>query len=196
MERTIRSQGAALYSPIRIDQLADSPSLQSVLRDAARGPISAEWQTLITGHTWLYLKDRALVFWWVLATPDIVACRPIFVGIDGPAAELKTLGLFPRRDARDLALAAYGIMFEGTPVLSHLAFAAAALLSLGLLLRRRRPEDIAIAALLLSAFAFAASFFVISIACDYRYLYFSDLSALIALFYLSLDVNSFFKASK
>jgi hypothetical protein len=195
LERIIRSQGAALYTPVRIDPLTDSPALQTVLRTADSGPISAEWQALVTGHTWLYLKQRALVFWWVLATPDIVVCRPIFVGIDGPAAEMKTLGLAPRRNALDLALAKYGMMFEGTPILSHLFFAAVAALSLGLLVRRRRPEDIAIAALLAGAFAFSASFFVISISCDYRYLYFLDLATLVALFYLSLDLRSFFKAS-
>ena len=45
------------------------------------------------------------------------------------------------------------------------------------------------AALIASALAFTASFFVISISCDYRYLYFLDLSALAALFYLSLDTR-------
>jgi hypothetical protein len=41
--------------------------------------------------------------------------------------------------------------------------------------------------MLIAAFAFTASFFVISIACDYRYLYFLDIAALAAVFYLALD---------
>ena len=56
-----------------------------------------------------------------------------------------------------------------------------------LLLRRRRPADIAMAGMLGGALACTASFFFISIACDYRYLYALDLSALLAAFYLSLD---------
>jgi hypothetical protein len=39
----------------------------------------------------------------------------------------------------------------------------------------------------LAAIGFAASFLVISIACDYRYLYFLDVAALTGLLYLSLD---------
>jgi hypothetical protein len=35
--------------------------------------------------------------------------------------------------------------------------------------------------------AFAASFFIISIACDYRYLYFADLAALAGLLYAAVD---------
>ena len=46
------------------------------------------------------------------------------------------------------------------------------------------------AGLLAGAFAFTASFFAISIACDYRYLYALDLSALTALVYLALDWRS------
>jgi len=51
--------------------------------------------------------------------------------------------------------------------------------------RRRRPADIVAAAMLASAFAFAASFFVISVACDYRYLYFLDLAVIAATLYAS-----------
>ena len=35
--------------------------------------------------------------------------------------------------------------------------------------------------------AFAASFFVISIACDYRYLYLLDMAAITGVLYLALD---------
>jgi hypothetical protein len=37
------------------------------------------------------------------------------------------------------------------------------------------------------ALGFAASFLVISIACDYRYLYFLDLAAMTGVLYLALD---------
>jgi len=51
------------------------------------------------------------------------------------------------------------------------------------LLVRRRAADIAVAAMLGAAFAFTASFALISLACDYRYLYVLDLSAMAALLY-------------
>ena len=51
------------------------------------------------------------------------------------------------------------------------------------IVRAGRPEDIAVAGLLASALGFAATFFAISIACDYRYLYALDLSALAGALY-------------
>jgi len=60
-----------------------------------------------------------------------------------------------------------------------------------LLIRRRRAADMTIAALLLGALAFAASFLVISVACDYRYLYLLDLAAMTGALYLALDLSGF-----
>jgi hypothetical protein len=57
----------------------------------------------------------------------------------------------------------------------------------GLFVWRRQPADIAIAGLQLGGAAFATSFFIISIACDYRYLYFTDLAALTGLIYAAID---------
>jgi hypothetical protein len=43
------------------------------------------------------------------------------------------------------------------------------------------------AALQFAGAAFAASFLIISIACDYRYLYFTDLAAIAGLVYVAID---------
>ncbi|HXC54346.1 MAG TPA: hypothetical protein VNU97_03550 [Rhizomicrobium sp.] len=190
LERAIRGDGARLYTPVRNDPLSASPALQAALDNADGDALAADWRALILDHTWLYLNVRAAAFGWVLFTPDIVACRPIFTGVEGPALQMKELGLLPRRDGRDRALDRYGKAFLGTPVLSHAPFAAIAALCLWLLLRRRRPADIALAAMLAGAFAFTLSFFAISIACDYRYLYALDLSALAGLLYLAADARS------
>ena len=191
----LRRDAARLYTPVRNDPLVSAPALQRPLEDLDADALRSTWGMLLTQHPWLYVRVRARDFAWVLFTPDIAACRPIFTGIEGPAAEMKTLGLLPRRDARDLALERYGKSFFATPVLSHIPFLLIALGGLWLLLRRRRPEDLAMAALLAGALAFTASFFFIAISCDYRYLYLLDLSALAALLYLSLDMRSAFKGT-
>jgi hypothetical protein len=134
------------------------------------------------------------VFGWVFLTPDIVACRPIFTGVNGPAEQMAKLGIKTRFDGRDAALGAYAQAFVGTPILSHPFFAFLALIETVVLFLRRRAADIAMAFLLLSTFAFTASFYVISIACDYRYLYFLDLAALVAAFHISLDWKSAWQA--
>ena len=193
LESLIRTRGARLYTPVRNDPLAADPQIAAALADADPDEVSTQWRALILDHPLLYLRVRAAAFIWVFATPDIVACRPVFTGIEGPETELKELGILPRRDWVDLALYAYGTVFFGTPVFSHIVFAILALACVVLLLRRRRPADIAIAAMLVAMLSFTASFLAISIACDYRYLYALDLCALTALVYLTLDARSFFK---
>ena len=189
----LRTDGRRLYSPERNDPLAASQKLQDALTntDDVKDLLANAWRDLIFHHPLLYLRIRGDVFRWVFLTPDLKMCLPVFDGISGPPDEMAELGLVERNDDRDDALTAYAGAFIGTPVLSHAAFAFLAVIELILLWFRRRDTDIAIGAMLLGALAFTASFFVISIACDYRYLYFLDLAALTGLFYLSLDPRSF-----
>jgi intracellular septation protein A len=185
LERLIRTDGVRLYSPRRNDALVGP--MQNALSNAEPNLMRAQWIDLIVHHPWLYLKVRSAEFGWVFFTPDIAACRPVFVGVEGPADEMADLGIAPRYSPRDLALQRYATGFMGTPFLSHAFFAALALAVLFVLLHRRSPGDLAMAAMLGAAFLFTASFFAISIACDYRYLYFLDLAALSGAFYLALD---------
>ncbi|HEY0107409.1 MAG TPA: hypothetical protein VGB91_15115, partial [Rhizomicrobium sp.] len=190
LAQAVRQLGPRLYTPIRNDPLMSAPAMQAPLRDLDEDALAADWWRLVLHRPALYLRIRAADFAWILFTPDIAACRPIFTGIEGPAAPLAVLGLAPRRDGRDLALEHYGKAFFGTPVLSHLPFLLIALGALALFLRRGRPADLAFAAMLAGALAFTLSFFAIAISCDYRYLYTLDLSALAALLYLCLDPRS------
>lgn len=134
-----------------------------------------------------YLAHRWDAFVWVFFTPEPGRCLPVFVGVTGPAEKLAGLDLTARLSPKDLALGRYAQAYVGTPAYSHAFFAALALVVAGVLLVRREPPDVVIAGLLLSALAFAASFFVISIACDYRYLYALDLAAVVGALYLALD---------
>ena len=49
----------------------------------------------------------------------------------------------------------------------------------------RRAGDLAMAGLLLAALSYAASLLLIGVACDYRYLYVLDLSAMVGAFYVA-----------
>ena len=190
LARAIRGDGVRLYSPVRNDPVMSSPAVDAALRDSDEVALGAAWRALIVEHAWLYLKDRAAVFAWLLFTTDIDACRPVFTGIEGPAPQMRTLGLAPRREVGDLALERYGKAFYGTPVLSHVPFA---IIAIGSIWRRCASGggDIVLARCSAGRSA-TLSFFVISIACDYRYLYALDLSALAALLYLALDARSAF----
>jgi hypothetical protein len=96
------------------------------------------------------------------------------------------LGLVPHVRSQDVRLERYAHGFYGTPLYNHLAYALAALGLLVLFLRSGRVEDRPMAALL-AALAYAASFTVIGIACDYRYLYALDLATLATLFHLAVS---------
>ncbi|HEX3672760.1 MAG TPA: hypothetical protein VHU87_00675 [Rhizomicrobium sp.] len=194
LERIIRTVGVRVWTPERNDTLGNTPALENALDDADPGTMGAQWRDLLLHHPLLYLRVRAELFRWVFLTPDLKQCLPYEIGVDGPPAVLADLGLAERLDARDRALDRYGAAFVGTPVLSHLFYAVLALIALFVLVRRRRPADVAVAGMLTGAFAVTASFFVISIACDYRYLYLLDVATMQTLFYLALDPASAWKA--
>ena len=186
VETLIRTQGVRLYTPIRVDPL--EPMMDRFdPSDAA--PIAAQWRSLIVRHPWLYLRIRGTALRWVFLTPEPAQCVLYVTGVDGPAEEMATAGLKPRDTAADDAMADYAEAFAPTPAFSHAAYAAVGLGLLVFLLRRRDGPDIAVAAMLASAFAFTASFALISIACDYRYLYALDLSVIAAAFYVAASAS-------
>ena len=61
------------------------------------------------------------------------------------------------------------------------------MIAIVMLLLRRSDTDIAIAGMLASYLVFALTYFFISLACDYRYLYGLDLSAMLGWFYMALE---------
>jgi hypothetical protein len=179
----IRSVGVRLYTPVRNDTLFASRKLQEALADANPSALGAQWNAVLLGHPGAYLKTRAQVFFWVFATPELGQCMPYYTGVTGPSADLRDLRLRTRFRPQDGALAGYASLISRTPLFSHVLYAVLSLAVLVFLVWRRRPADIAMACLLGSALVYTSSFFVISIACDYRYLLFLDLSTAAALFY-------------
>ncbi|RAK64744.1 hypothetical protein [Phenylobacterium kunshanense] len=183
----LRANAQRLYAPERVDVLTADRTLALGLKRVPRRVIRAEWLDLITNDPGLWLRARMLAFHQVAGTPVIDRCLPVTLGVEGPAGTLQALEMSPRRTAADGRLYNYVTWFLDTPAMSHLAYAALALALLGVLLVRRDPADLAIAAMLGGALAFAASFLAISIACDYRYLYVLDVAALTGLLYLAVD---------
>jgi hypothetical protein len=185
--RTLRREASRVYSAERVDFLDGQPGLSKALWSLSDKTVSAEWSNLILHHPGLYLRQRWQVFRWVFLTPVIDRCLPVYVGVDAPVEKMTPLGLVQRRSMTDQQLVNYSTWFMDTPAFSHLTYVVMGLLVAGVLLLRRDPADIPIVALTLGGVAFAASFFVISIACDYRYLYFLDLSAMAGLLYVVVD---------
>jgi hypothetical protein len=191
LRQVILDEGVRRWSPVKNDTLEYSPRIVAALESTPAHALWSQWSELVGTETATYLAVRAELFWWVFQSPDVGQCHPFHVGDQGDAADMKELGAVTRLDARDIALWHYGDVFEYTPVFWHGLYAAIALLVLIAVLRRRRPADIAMASLIAAVFAFTATFFVISIACDYRYLYVIDLTALAAVLYVAAEWREF-----
>lgn len=186
-ELVIRSEGARVYSPERVDSFHASPTLGPALWGTPDDVMSAQWREIVLRHPAAYLAQRLAVFRQVFLTPELSRCLPITVGVEGPAEKLADLGIPSGQRPQDQRLLAYSTGFFHTPLYSHLTYAVAALALIGFLVWRRDPADMAVAALLVAALGFTASFFLISVACDYRYLYFLDVAAMTGLLYVALD---------
>lgn len=174
----LRTRGTKLYTPIWIDPLMNDPALHGAISATPPGLIFAQWRDALLGHPELYLATRWAAFTQVLWTPDRTACHTLFTGVDGDPRLMASLGLTRVWRPQDRLHDRYGLLLRDTPLFSHLLFGVLALGVLVFLLWRGRNMDLMAASLLGAALAFTASFLVVSIACDYRYLYFLDLAAM------------------
>ncbi|HEX3364289.1 hypothetical protein [Phenylobacterium sp.] len=183
----VRARAKADYSGRRVDFVDRDTAIQAGMNALPDKAFAQQWIDLIIHHPGLYLRVRWEDFRWVFAPPVIDWCLPVYVGIDAPIEKMAPLGLQHRFVQSDVMLSNYASWFLDTPVMNHAFYFAVSLVLAGLFLWRRQEGDVTMAAMQLAAVAFSASFFIISIACDYRYLYFSDLAALAGLLYAAVD---------
>ncbi|HEY1880013.1 MAG TPA: hypothetical protein VGG68_08785, partial [Caulobacteraceae bacterium] len=181
----VRRQAAPAYDVTRADPILELKAWKPLVKEPTPW-IGRQWRATALAAPGLYLSTRWAAFWQALATPHVEACAPVLVGVDpGDPRMLVAAGLAARDTDRDDWDGDYAAAFLRTPVFSHLAWGGLALVLLVLAARDvttgRRPEMIATVGLIVAALAFAASFFVISLACDYRYLYFVDAASMAAL---------------
>jgi hypothetical protein len=184
---TISKRAKADYSGRRVDFVDRDDTIRKALDSLPDKALSKQWFDLILRRPALYLRVRWEDFRWVFIPPVIDWCLPVYVGLDAPVEKMAPLNLDHRYVQADVELYNYSTWFMDTPVYSHLTYALISLVLAGLFLWRRERSDIVMAALQLGGAAFSASFFIISIACDYRYLYFTDLAAIVGLIYAAID---------
>jgi hypothetical protein len=185
----LRAVGPRLYTPIGHDRLTDDPEIRSFIISSV-SVVGRQWRDLILSNPLTYLGVRGRDFGWLFLSQHPHECLTYAVGVIGPVADLKAASLAFRYDDRDRWLDGdYAAPLVATPVFSHPVFAVSGLFCLGFLLFRRRPADLAIAALLVAVLLYSLSYFVIAISCQYRYLYVIDLSALGASLYVLADMR-------
>jgi hypothetical protein len=185
--KAVRERGKLDWSGRRVDFIDRDTAIQGPINAIPDAVWSRQWIDLVTRHPGLYLRVRLEDFRWVFFPPVIDWCLPVYVGVDAPVEKMAPLGLAHRFAQSDAQLNNYASWFLGTPVYEHLTWTLVCLIVGGLLLWRRERVDIPLAGLQFAGAAFAASFLIISIACDYRYLYFTDLAAITGLVYVAID---------
>ncbi len=183
----LEAKAGQIYSASRVDTLDLDNAYRYTLWHVPDAAMNAQWRRIILHYPAAYLLQRADVFRWTFLTPKLDQCLPITVGVVGPDAMVKALDVQAGVDPQDRGLARYAQHFYGTPIFSHLTWAVVAIGLIAWLLRRRDPADWVFVSLLGGTLAFVASFAVISVACDYRYLYLLDLAAMASALYVALD---------
>jgi len=163
-------QQVPLYTPYRVDTLTGVTHWHMSMAELVR----------IWGHSILvspeaYLMHRTRLFGALLGMNDVRQCLPVHTGIGGPlkhdlvSEELTAmLGLQPgqSRTNRFVGAAAWGL--AATPLLMHWAYLLV-LAGLSVVLIRRRAY--VLLSLAACSLVFLASYFVLGIACDFRYAY-------------------------
>ena len=194
--KTLLDRAKSDYSGRRVDFMDRDATIGAALNLLPGPETQAQWFDLIFKHPALYLRVRWEDFRWVFMAPVPDWCLPVYVGVDAPLEKLGPLKMEHRFVLADAQLNNYASWFLDTPAYWHATYAAISLVLAGLFLWRRRPQDIALAALQLAGVGFSASFFIISIACDYRYLYFTDLAAMTGLVYAAVAPAFFRRRAK
>jgi hypothetical protein len=186
----IRTETVTLWTPAKSDTMETPPVVVAIEAVPAEA-YKQQWLALVTAHPGLYLKVRGEIFRWVFQPPDVRLCHPFIVGIQPGAEPVDDFVIVPRMDPHDIALKHYGdFLANHTPLFSHGLFALIGAGVMVIVLRRRAPADIMVASLIAASFVFTATFLIISIACDYRYLTIVDLSAIAGLLYVIADWRS------
>ncbi len=183
----IEGEAAKIYTASRVDTLDGDDAFRKALWHLPDAAMAAQWKRIIIHYPAAYLVQRADVFRWTVLTPKLELCLPVQVGVSGPDDMVRELDVQSGVDVQDQGVYDYAKRFFGTPVFSHVTWGLVAVGVMVLLLRRRDPADWVFVALLGGTLLFVASFAVISVACDYRYLYLLDLAAMVAGLYTALD---------
>jgi hypothetical protein len=187
MEQFLRIAGRKLYTPALQDPVVFSAQIKPLIVPSLPA-VGAQWRALVIAHPLTYLQVRAQGFAWLVLQRHPDQCLTYTLGVLAPDKQMQLLGAPRRYDARDEWLEDnYAGPLVGTPALSHTVFALAGLLCLIVLLARRDPSDWPMAGMLVASGLYALTYFFIGVACQYRYLFATDMTALAAIFYLSFD---------
>jgi hypothetical protein len=171
------------FSAERIDTLVLPP----ITGPKAMSPqlMVQQWVQLVGQYPGSYVAHRWQAFTWFGGLREQARCVPIHVGIDPPErAQQANIRSVPSRWSAPLY--SWSRSFLQTPYFAPLAWNLVSLLVLlAYVLRRQWQEPVAW--MQVAALAYSGSFLMAGLSCDFRYSYFSVLSASIGLMRVLAD---------
>ena len=168
------------YSPDRQDHMG--ASLERAQVSFPLKALFSDWLALIPQYPGAYLAHRLEVLSWITGWHDTTKCLPYALGISAQPEEMVAeVGLEPGINARAQMLERLGsaTLFLFRPVIYLLLSLAVA----GFLIKRDWRRHRLIITIQIAGLIYAATYLFLGIACDFRYTYFSTLTALFGLAY-------------
>lgn len=169
------------YSPQRQDFMAEADSSNNLWIPPEAW--FTDWVTIVSQHPGAYLTHRLNFMGWLLGCHNPTECLPFYLGVQSePQQMAATLGVTTGVSARAKLLEALGnaSLFLFRPWI-YLSLSVA---TLGVLLLRDRERHGPMITLQVCGLLYAASYFLIGIACDFRYTYFCTITGLFGLVYI------------
>lgn len=171
------------YHPSRQDPLGKSVGESGVpfYRDATL----SDWQALVSAHPVDYFLHRFRYMSWLLGANCEYPCSPFFFGIsDSPASMLPETKLTPGFSGRAELLKEMGLTLSG--LFRSIYYLVLSVIVLGALLYGGWRNSSSMILIQLAGLTYTGSYFLVGIACDFRYTYFSTVAALFGLVYCVL----------
>lgn len=176
------------YTAQRIDTLdlfSALPPARSLYTDVVR-----QWIDLLTNNPGAYLTHRINVFFWQLGLHDQTLCLPVHVGFDvSNNALIQKLSLKQTGSPYSHRLWLYAKTLFNTPIFSGAFYILMQLAVVSILLLKGLKHHLAAATLAIAGILFSLSYFVVGIACDLRYIYFTLISSMFCAVYVAARLS-------
>lgn len=169
----IRQAALRTYRADRIDTLEWPQSHE--FAHLAPGELRRQWLDLILENPGAYLRHKLSAYSWLVGLEDQSRCTPIFLGFGAPEL-VQAAGIRQQPTTHFSDLFRYTKHWIGSPYFSPAAWGLISMCVLFLMIRRGWGHH-PIAWMQVASLLFLVSYLPLSIACDFRYTYFSVIAA-------------------
>lgn len=148
-----------------------------------------DWHSRIIEYPWDYAAHRLHFLSWLFGFKDIYQCTPFVYGISAePSHMIREIGIEPGISwrAEQIGILGLNTIFLFRPYF----YLTVSIVTTGLLMYGGWQRHLNMIVIQIAGLAYAASYTVIGIACDFRYTYFSTVVALVGLVYIATSLQT------